>query len=135
MGINMVLSCFVYPSSSAEVKSSSSNDSKKKVSSSSIKENKNAQSSSSLKDDDKSSSSKALTHEDKLGKCEDKGKFEVLHVHDDDGNWYSSYRGEWTEGLLEVEGSDWGQNPGEVSSSSVGSSSSVTLADPCKTNA
>ena len=123
------------PSSSAEVKSSSSENSNKKVSSSSIKENKKAQSSSSLKDDDKSSSSKALTLEDKLGKCEDKGMFEVLHVHDDDGNWYSCYRGEWTEGLLEVEGPDWGQNPGEVSSSSVGSSNSVTLADPCKTNA
>ena len=123
------------PSSSAEVKSSSSENSNKKVSSSSIKENKKAQSSSSLKDDDNSSSSKALTFEDVLGKCEDKGQYVVLHVHDDDGNWYSCYRGKWTEGLLEVEGPDWGQNSGEVSSSSVGSSNSVTLADPCKTNA
>jgi len=123
------------PSSSAEVKSSSSENSNKKVSSSSIKENKKAQSSSSLKDDDKSSSSKALTFEDVLGKCEDKGQYVVRHVQDDNGNWLSCYRGKWTEGLLEVEGPDWGQNSGEVSSSSVGSSNSVTLADPCKTNA
>lgn len=123
------------PSSSAEVKSSSSENSNKKVSSSSIKENKKAQSSSSLKDDDNSSSSKALTFEDVLGKCEDKGQYVVRHVQDDNGNWLSCYRGKWTEGLLEVEGPDWGQNSGEVSSSSVGSSNSVTLADPCKTNA
>jgi len=123
------------PSSFAEVKSSSSENSNKKVSSSSIKENKKAQSSSSLKDDDKSSSSKALTFEDVLGKCEDKGQYVVRHVQDDNGNWLSCYRGKWTEGLLEVEGPDWGQNSGEVSSSSVGSSNSVTLADPCKTNA
>lgn len=123
------------PSSSAEVKSSSSENSNKKVSSSSIKENKKAQSSSSLKDDDKSSSSKALTFEDVLGKCEDKGQYVVRHVQDDNGNWLSCYRGKWTEGLLEVDGPDWGKNPGEVSSSSVGSSNSVTLADPCKTNA
>lgn len=123
------------PSSSAEVKSSSSENSNKKVSSSSIKENKKAQSSSSLKDDDKSSSSKALTFEDVLGKCEDKGQYVVRHVQDDNGNWLSCYRGKWTEGKLEVEGPEWGKNPGEVSSSSVGSSNSVTLADPCKTNA
>ena len=132
------------PSSSAEVKSSSSENSNKKVSSSSIKENKTAKSSSSakkdkssssVKSDNNSSSSKALTFEDVLGKCEDKGQYVVRHVQDDNGNWFSCYRGEWTEGLLEVEGPDWGKNPDEVSSSSVGSSNSVTLADPCKTNA
>ena len=113
------------PASSADAKSSSSSKDDKTVkSSSSVKKDKSSSSvkkdnsSSSVKGDNKSSSSKALTLEDKLGKCEDKGQYVVLHVQDDEGNWYSCYRGEWTEGMLEVEGPDWGKNPENQSSSS-----------------
>ena len=107
------------PASSADAKSSSSS-----------KEDKTAESSSSVKDDESSSSAKGGETSEQssssemdplvemLGECEDKGQFEVRHVQDSAGNWYSCYRGEWTEGFLEVEGPDWGKNPGGQSSSS-----------------
>ena len=107
------------PASSADAKSSSSS-----------KEDKTAGSSSSVKDDESSSSAKGgETSEqssssemdplvEKLGECEDKGQFEVRHVQDSSGNWYSCYRGEWTEGFLEVEGPEWGHEPDDLSSSS-----------------
>lgn len=102
--------------SSADAKSSSSSKDDKTVkSSSSVKMDK---SSSSVEKDNSSSSSNALTLEDKLGKCEDKGQYEVLYVQDNEGNLYSCYRGEWMEGMLEVEGPDWGKNPENQSSSS-----------------
>ena len=118
------------PTSSVDAKSSSSSKEKTDKSSSSNKEDKKAESSSSVKKDkssssvngaestEQSSSSAAKTLEEKLGKCEDKGQFEVRHVQDDAGNWYSCYRGEWFEGSLEVEGPDWGKNPENQSSSS-----------------
>ena len=107
------------PASSADAKSCSSS-----------KEDKTAESSSSVKDDESSSSVKGgETSEqssssemdplvEKLGECEDKGQFEVRHVQDSSGNWYSCYRGEWTEGFLEVEGPEWGHEPDDQSSSS-----------------
>ena len=108
-------------SSSADAKSSSSSKEKTDKSSSSSKEDKTAESSSSVNGGEpaeRSSSSVTDSLVEKLGKCEDKGQFEVSHIQDDAGNWYSCYRGEWSEGFLEVEGPDWGKNPGGQSSSS-----------------
>ena len=112
-------SSFETPASSADAKSSSSSkEDKTAESSSSVK---NASSSSSVNGGEpaeQSSSSAVKSLEEKLGKCEDKGKFEVSLVQDDADNWYSCYRGEWSAGILEVEGPEWGKNPGEQSSSS-----------------
>ncbi|WP_297946532.1 FISUMP domain-containing protein [uncultured Fibrobacter sp.] len=105
-------------SCSSQGKSSSSKDSEKVDAGDSSNENKKAKSSSSVKGDNKSSSSKEKTLEEKLGKCEDKGQFVVRHVQDDDGNWYSCYRSEWLEGMLEVEDPEWGEEPDDQSSSS-----------------
>ena len=109
------------PASSADAKSSSSSKEITDKSSSSTESDKKTESSSSVKGgetSEQSSSSAVKSLEEKLGKCEDKGQFEVSHVQDDAGNWYSCYRGEWTEGMLEVEGPDWGKNPENQSSSS-----------------
>lgn len=109
------------PTSSADAKSSSSSKENTDKSSSSTEDDKTAESSSSVnggETSEQSSSSAVKSLEEKLGKCEDKGKFEVSLVQDDAGNWYSCYRGEWSAGILEVEGPEWGKNPGEQSSSS-----------------
>ena len=109
------------PASSADAKSSSSGEEKTGKFSSSSKEDKTAESSSSAKggeSSEPSSSSETDPLVEMLGECEDKGQFEVRHVQDDAGNWYSCYRGEWTEGFLEVEGPEWGKDPDDQSSSS-----------------
>ena len=127
--------------SSADVKSGSLDNGNTALSSSSSKEDKTAESSSSVKDDESSSSVKGgETSEqssssetdslvEKLGKCEDKGQFEVRHVQDSSGNWYSCYRGEWTEGFLEVEGPEWGHEPEDLSSSSSATQTGEVLVD------
>lgn len=107
--------------SSSSVESPASSSSADAKSSSSSKEDKTAESSSSVKDGEASGQSSSSVTDplvEKFGKCEDKGQFEVSHVQDDAGNWYSCYRGEWSEGFLEVEGPEWGHEPGERSSSS-----------------
>ena len=107
--------------SSSSVETPASSSSADAKSSSSSKEDKTAESSSSVKDGEASGQSSSSVTDplvEKFGKCEDKGQFEVSHVQDDAGNWYSCYRGEWSEGFLEVEDPEWGHEPDDQSSSS-----------------
>ena len=116
--------------SSSSVETPASSSSADAKSSSSSKEDKTAESSSSVKDGEASGQSSSSVTDplvEKFGKCEDKGQFEVSHVQDDAGNWYSCYRGEWSEGFLEVEGPEWGKNPGDISSSSAKSDSGIVF--------
>lgn len=65
------------------------------------------------------------TLEELLGPCEDLGMYETRQWTDGKGKFYTCYRGEWTEGILAVEGPEWGNlSMGEESSSSIESSSS-----------
>ena len=68
---------------------------------------------------EKSSSSVKQSLEELLGPCEDRGKFEGYQGSDKEGNIYTCYRGEWQEGLLEIEGPEWNSNDPDESSSSV----------------
>jgi uncharacterized protein (TIGR02145 family) len=94
----------------------------KEISSSSSEEHSGAAISSSSKE--KSSSSAKQSLEELLGPCEDKGIYEGYQGRDKEGNVYTCYRGEWQEGLLEIEGPEWNQNNPDESSSSVVESSS-----------
>lgn len=59
------------------------------------------------------------TLEELLGPCEDLGMYETRQWTDGKGKFYTCYRGEWTEGILAVEGPEWGNlSMGEESSSS-----------------
>ena len=65
------------------------------------------------------------TLEELLGPCEDLGMYETRQWTDGKGKFYTCYRGEWTEGVLAVEGPEWGNLPmGEELNSSIESSSS-----------
>ncbi|MBO5532722.1 MAG: fibrobacter succinogenes major paralogous domain-containing protein [Fibrobacter sp.] len=87
--------------------------------------NSQTSSSSNTNNKEKSSSSAKRSLEDLLGPCEDKGIYDGYQGCDNEGNVYTCYRGEWHEGILEIEGPEWNQdNPGESSSSVEESSSS-----------
>ena len=103
---------------------------------SSVASAKDAETLSSFEESLSSSSEEPQkTIDELLGPCEDLGQYETRQWTDGQGKFYTCYRGEWTEGILDVEGPEWDRvSLGEESSSSSAPVESSSSESPAETS-